>query len=96
MNCRFTDLRCKEVININDGCRLGYVGDAELRLPEGEITAIIVPGPARFFGLFGRGEEYCIPWNCIKRIGDDIILIDRPFSRREPQRADNRRRKIRF
>ena len=96
MNCRFTDLRCKEVININDGCRLGYVGDAELRLPEGEITAIIVPGPGRFFGLFGRREEYCVPWNCIKKIGDDIILFDKQFTRREPERRESVHRKRRF
>lgn len=57
MNCRFTDLRCKEVINICDGCRLGYVGDVECQLPEGQMTALIVPGPFRFFGLFGRGED---------------------------------------
>ena len=25
MNCRFADFRCKEVINICDGCRLGFV-----------------------------------------------------------------------
>ena len=75
MDQRFTDLRCKEVINIADGCRLGYVGDLDLRIPEGEITALIVPGPLKFFGLFGRGEEYYIPWRCIKRIGDDVILV---------------------
>lgn len=55
MDCRFSDMRYKEVINICDGCRLGYVGDLELQLPEGRITALIVPGPCRFFGLFGRG-----------------------------------------
>lgn len=83
MNCRFADFRCKEVINICDGCRLGYVGDVECRLPDGQLTALIIPGPYRFFGLFGRGEEYCIPWECIKQIGDDIILIDKPFPRQE-------------
>ena len=93
MSCRFVELRCKEVININDGCRLGYVGDVECKLPEGELTAIIVPGPCRFFGLFGRGEEFYIPWNCIKQIGDDIILIDKPFTRREPERYERRRRR---
>ena len=39
MNCRFADFRCKEVINICDGCRLGYVGDVECRLPDGQLTA---------------------------------------------------------
>lgn len=96
MNCRFVDFRCKEVININDGCRLGYVGDVECKLPEGELTAIIVPGPCRFFGLFGRGEEYYIPWQCIRQIGDDIILIDKSFARSDLQPRGERRRKRRF
>ncbi len=95
MDCRFSDMRYKEVINICDGCRLGYVGDLELQLPEGRITALIVPGPCRFFGLFGRGEEYFVPWECIKQIGDDIILIDKPIQRPEP-RPDRRKRRRLF
>ena len=79
MNCRFTDLRCKEVINICDGCRLGYVGDVECQLPEGQMTALIVPGPCRFLGLFGRDSDYIIPWGCIRRIGEDIILVEGPI-----------------
>ena len=96
MNCRFADFRCKEVINICDGCRLGYVGDVECRLPDGQLTALIIPGPYRFFGLFGRGEEYCIPWECIKQIGDDIILIDKPFPRQEIPRREHRTRRRRY
>ncbi|MBQ3534122.1 MAG: YlmC/YmxH family sporulation protein [Clostridia bacterium] len=80
---RFTLLRRKEVINICDGSRLGCVGDVEIRLPEGEVKALIVFGPCRFFGLFGRGEDYYIPWECIRRFGEDIILIDKPFQRRD-------------
>ena len=80
---RFSQLRRKEVINLNDGCRLGYVGDLELKIPEGEVKAIIVFGPCRFFGLFGRGEDFYIPWECVKKFGDDIILIDKPFQRRD-------------
>ena len=40
----------------------------------------------------GRGEEFYIPWECIQRIGDDIILIDKPFQRRDP-RLERKRRK---
>ena len=61
MQCRMVELRCKEVINICDGSRLGYVGDVEVILPEGKVAALVVPGPCRFFGLFGRGEEFYIP-----------------------------------
>ena len=93
MLVRFCQLHRKEVINLCDGCRLGCVGDLEMTLPEGTVKALIVFGPCRFFGLFGRGEEYYIPWNCIKQIGDDIILIDKPFTRREPEHYDRRRRR---
>ena len=76
MDCRFSDLRCREVINISTGTRLGYVGDALVDLKDGRIGALIVPGPARFLGLFGREDDYILPWPCITRIGPDIILVD--------------------
>ena len=94
MQCRIRDLRCKEVINICDGCRLGIVSDVDVRIPEGQVVAIIVCGPYRFFGLFGRGEEYYVPWECIQRIGDDIILIDKPFQRRDAGMDRKRRKKL--
>jgi YlmC/YmxH family sporulation protein len=75
-NGRFSELRCKEVINICDGSRLGYVFDLALDLVCGKITAIIIPGPAKFCGMFGHGEEFVVPWEKIVRIGEDIILID--------------------
>ena len=89
---RFTLMRHKEVINVCDGCRLGYVGDVEIRVPEGSVKGIVVFGPCRFFGLFGRGEDYYIPWECIQRIGDDIILIDKPFQRRNEGAERKKRR----
>ena len=88
------ELRYKEVINISDGCRLGFVGDVEILMPEGKICAMIVPGPCRFFGLFGRGEEFYIPWECIKQIGDDIILIDKPMERRQPGGEPRRKKRM--
>ena len=93
MQCRIHDLRYKEVINICNGCRLGYVGDVDIRIPEGQVAAIVVFGPCRFFGLFGRGEEYYIPWDCIQRIGDDIILVDHPCCQTKEARPERKRRR---
>ena len=73
---KFTELYCKEVICVRDGRRLGFVTDARIELPEGKLCAIIVPGPCRLLGLWGRREDYVIPWSCIRRIGPDIILVD--------------------
>ena len=76
MSIKFTDLQCREVICISDGRRLGFVADVQIELPEGKICAIVVPGPCRYLGVAGRSDDYIIPWNCICRIGPDIVLVD--------------------
>ena len=48
----------------------------ELDLETGRVLALIVPTPGRFFGLLCGREEYVIPWRCVCRMGDDIILVD--------------------
>ena len=72
----FTDLCCKEVICVRDGRRLGFITDVVVEVPDGQICAIIVPGPCRLFGVLGRQEDFRIPWSCIRRIGPDIVLVD--------------------
>jgi len=73
---RMYDLRQKEVINTSDGTRFGFVDDIELCIKTGKVIAIIVPGPGRLLGMFGRDQEYRIGWEMIHKIGDDIILVD--------------------
>jgi len=70
------DLRQKEIVNINDGARYGFVSDLEIDITEGKAAALIVPGPGRVLGVFGRDQEYRIPWESINKIGDEIILVD--------------------
>lgn len=76
MTVKMSELRCKEVICVADGQRLGFVCDIQIDVPEGCVRSIIVPGPCRFLGLFGRRNDYVIPWQCIRRIGPDIILVE--------------------
>ena len=76
MPVKFTDLQCKEVICINDGRRLGFISDVQIQVPEGNVLAIVVPGPGKAFGLLGRRDDYLIPWRCICRIGPEIVLVD--------------------
>jgi len=73
---RATDLRHKEVINISDGRRIGFVSDVEINFDDGTVEALIVPSGARMLGLIGRDDELVIPWSRIKKIGEDIILVD--------------------
>ena len=89
MNCLFSDLRSKEVIDLKSGARLGYVCDAEFDSCSGQICALIVPGAGRAGGLLGRDDDYVIPWSSISRLGSDIILVDlqqSPSRRRREKR----------
>ena len=76
MSMKFTELQCKEVICVSDGRRLGFVTDVLVEMPEGTVSAIVVPGPCRILGVAGRRDDFVIPWSCIRRIGPDIVLVD--------------------
>lgn len=88
MDTRVGELRCKEVINVTDGSRYGYVGDAEVDLETGQIRALIVPGRLRLFGLLGRDAERIFPWSAVRRFGEDIILVESETSRLPPRRGN--------
>ena len=86
---RLAELRSREIVNIADGQRLGRVEDILVDTSCGRIVALVVPGPGRFLGFF-PGDDILIRWECVKRIGDDLILIEKSG---DPERC---RRPIRF
>ncbi len=73
---RASDLEARDVVNIVDGKRLGSITDVEFSLDSGRITAIIVPGSPKMLGLFARDSEVVIPWENIRKIGADVILVE--------------------
>lgn len=71
------DFKHKEVVNINDGKRLGYVQDVCADLETGIITSIIVPGVNnKLLNIFSQSNDIVIPWQNIKCIGEDLILVE--------------------
>lgn len=90
MNCRITDMRSKEVVNICNGMKLGYVDDVEVDTRTATVVAIVVYGRPRFFGLLGREEDFVVPWGSIEIIGEDTILV------RHDCPLPPRRKKMRF
>ena len=76
MACRIADLRQKEVINLNNGMRLGYIYDVEIDVISGNLTSIIIPGALKFFGILGRYDDIIIGFDIIEKIGDDIVLVN--------------------
>lgn len=76
MGSKGLDFKHKEVVNIVDGKRLGFVQDVTADLESGVITSIIVPGNSKLLNLFAGNNDIVIPWQAIKCIGEDIILVE--------------------
>ncbi|MBQ4065235.1 MAG: YlmC/YmxH family sporulation protein [Clostridia bacterium] len=72
MDCAFTDLRNKEVINLQNGRRLGYVSDVELDIRDARLVSILVSGEG---GFFRKATVLRIPWACIQHVGEDLLLV---------------------
>ncbi len=70
------DFKHKEVVNINNGKKLGFVQDVCADLETGKITHIIVPGSNKIMNIFTNNNEVVIPWEKVKCIGDDLILVE--------------------
>ena len=57
LKCSVADLRSKEVINVDDGTRIGSVCDVEIDTCSGSLVAIIIWGRSKAFGLLGKYED---------------------------------------
>ncbi len=76
MKCKFTELRTKEIIHIADGERLGFVSDIEIDTETGKIVSLSAAGAYKAFGLLGKEQDKVIPWEQIRKIGEDLVIID--------------------
>ncbi len=76
VECRGWELREKEVIDLSDGSRVGYVGDLVVDLETGQVSALVVPGRLRLFGLLGREPDQLFPWSAVRRVGPDTVLVE--------------------
>ena len=73
----FSEIRRKDVVNICDGKKLGKPIDLVLN---DSACAEALEGPGRSGGLLGllrQDREGCvIPWGRVRRVGDDVILVE--------------------
>lgn len=76
MESSFLELRCKEVINVVDGRKLGHIIDIVFELQSGRITGLVVPGNCNFWNVFNKNNELFIPYSQICKIGEDSILVE--------------------
>lgn len=70
----FSELRCKELINVRDGRRLGRITDIIFSGESSKIKGVVAPYTKR--SLLTKGQDIFIPWKCVKKIGEDVIIVD--------------------
>lgn len=83
----YSGLKCREVVNSIDGRRLGRIADVVFSCDTGIIKGIVLPYPKR--GMFGKMQDLFIPWQCVKMLGSDVIIVeicDFPFDDRSSDR----------
>ena len=90
MDIAFTDLKEKEIINVNDGKKLGHIIDFLFDIESGQVKGVVVPGSRK---IFRKTEDIFIPLEKIRKIGGDVILVKlRVFESEEnfnTQRVEN-------
>lgn len=90
MDIAFTDLKEKEIINVNDGKKLGHIIDFLFDIESAQVKGVVVPGSRK---IFRKTEDIFIPLEKIRKIGGDVILVKlRVFESEEnfnTQRVEN-------
>ena len=71
----FCDLREKEVVNVADGKKLGRIYDLAFN-GHGTLIGLIVPGDKKFIKSLTGSDSIYIPFKCVLKIGNDVILVD--------------------
>ncbi|ACL69674.1 YlmC/YmxH family sporulation protein [Halothermothrix orenii] len=72
-----SELSLKDVVDISRGKKLGYIEDVEIDLDKGKIKAFVVPAhPSKVMRFFTKKSDLVINWEDIKKIGEDVILVN--------------------
>jgi YlmC/YmxH family sporulation protein len=72
MELTFSELRAKEVVNTQDGKKLGKACDVALCYPDNKWIGIVVPGGHGW----GKKNNLFIDFRHIVKIGEDVILVN--------------------
>ena len=75
---RFSSIGGKEIVNLSDGSRLGVVAESDLIVDEktGKILSLLIPSQKGIFSMFSKESLLEIPWECVKKVGNDMIIIE--------------------
>lgn len=72
---KLSDLQVKDIVNINDGKKVGRIIDAEIS-DDGKILYLVIEEKKGFSNFLGKDFDTNITFNQIRKIGTDVILVD--------------------
>ena len=72
MEISYNELRCKEVVNLQNWAKMGKIVDLIFDSNGKNVLGVVVPGIRK---LFKNAEDIFVPWCNISKIGDDVILV---------------------
>lgn len=71
-----SELSLKDVVNNEDGIKLGKIVDIEVDVASGKIISVMIDRGFRFASIFSSKSQTTIPWSKIVKIGNDVIIVD--------------------
>ena len=70
------NLAWKDVVNNEDGIKLGKIVDIEVDVATGKVISIIIDRGFRLASIFTAKNQTTIPWNKVVKIGNDVIIVE--------------------
>ncbi len=72
---KLSELQEKDIVNINDGRKIGRIVDANIDI-DGKILYLIIDERKNIRNFLSNNSDINISFNQIKKIGSDVILVD--------------------
>lgn len=72
---RLSEIQNKDVISVNDGKKIGNIIDININM-DGTLNSLIVEKSKFIISKFTSNGEIEVKWSEIKKIGDDVILVN--------------------
>lgn len=73
---KLSELEKKDIINIKDGKKIGKIVDVVFDVNNGYMIKFIIESSSILKNIFSSSEELTIKFSQIKKMGEDVILID--------------------
>lgn len=73
-----TEISGKEIINFNNGAKLGVVGESDMTIDHatGKVSSIMIPSRGNFINFWADRQHVVIPWEAIVKVGHEVIIVD--------------------